>query len=43
MKLRRFNIGGINRFEQFLASAERDPEELHTFFGRRCPFHKGQP
>ena len=28
MRLRCFNTGGINRFEQFLASAARDPEDL---------------
>ena len=31
MKLRSFNTAGINRFEQFLASAARDPEDLRAF------------
>lgn len=31
MKLRRFNTGGINRLEQFLASASRDTEDLCAF------------
>ena len=30
MRLRSFNTGGINRFEQFLASAARDPEDLRA-------------
>ena len=31
MKLRSFYTGGITRFEQFLASAGRDPEDLRAF------------
>ena len=31
MKLRSFNADGINRFEQFLSSAVRDTEDLHSF------------
>ncbi len=30
MKLRSFNKVGINRFEEFRASAERSPEDLHA-------------
>ena len=33
MKLRSFNAGGINRFEQFLSSAARDTEDLHALLG----------
>ena len=33
MKLRSFNAGGINRFEQFLSSAARDTEDLCAFLG----------
>ena len=31
MKLRRFDTGGINRFDQFLSSAAMDTEDLHEF------------
>ena len=31
MRLRSFNTAGINRFEEFLASATRDPEDLGAF------------
>lgn len=30
MKLRSFNTGGINRFEEFLASVVRNDDDLHT-------------